>query len=255
MLNDGKIKGLSIVRLEGGQLAAPDDGTIYLPPSEERLEESYGLKQFEFRIVSHAIVRRIPNPRTEKEKLANRRTQAARAFLLDHLEVKHHRPLEIARFQVLPYFKNLTYESVNDLKGDFGLVRYVKDHWEQIKKDIDEDETNYSLEKIVSALCRLPVPVIGVRRSREVRAVTEAYLPPELGGDAALTRLFQGVPDVAFVHADTLVEWDATRKRKDAQAGGVVGLPRRHWRGPRPPRFPESLAVSFLKRSVRSNPG
>jgi hypothetical protein len=215
LVDDGDTKGLSIVRLEGGQLAAPDDGTIYLPPSEERVEESYGLKQFEFRIVSHAIVRRNPNPRTEKEKLVNRRTQAARAFLLDHLEVKYHRPLEIARYQILPYFKAWTYDSVHDLKDDFGLVRYVKDHWEQIKKDIDEDETNYSLEKIVSELCRLPIPVIGVRGSREVRAVAEAYLPPELGGDPALARLFQGVPDVPFVDADTLIEWDTTRKRRD----------------------------------------
>ena len=45
--------------------------------------------------MSHAIVRRNPNARKEEEKLLNRRTQAARTFLLDHLDVKHHRPLEI----------------------------------------------------------------------------------------------------------------------------------------------------------------
>ena len=214
LIDDADLKGLPIVRLEGGRLTAPDEGMIYLPPSEERVEEWYGLGQFEFRIVSHAIVRRNPNPRNEEEKLLNRRTQAARSFLLNHLDVKHHRPLEVVWNHILPHFENKTHGSVDDLKGDFGLVLYIKDHWAQIQKDVDDDEANYSLSDIRSALDRLPIPVIGVRKRREARAVSDAYLPPELGGDLLLSRLFQGIPDVWFIDADLLVEWDP-RKGKD----------------------------------------
>jgi hypothetical protein len=217
LIDDADLKGLPIVRLEGGRITAADEDTIYLPPSEERVDESYGLKRFEFRIVSHAIVRRNPSPRKEEEKLLNRRTQAARAFLLDHLEVKHHRPLEIVWNQILPHFKDRVYESVDDLKADFGLVLYVKEHWGQIQNDLDVEETNLSRAMIVSdrELGRLPIPVVGVRKRHEVRVVAGTYLPPELGGDALLSRLFQGVPDVWLIDADLLAEWDTTRKRKD----------------------------------------
>src|SRR5262249_37081613 len=152
--------------------------------------------QFEFRIVSHAIVRRNPSPRKEEEKLLNRRTQAARAFLLDHLEVKHHRALEIIWNQLLPHLESKENSSVDDLKADFGLVLYVKEFCGQNHKAVEDDEANYYLADIISALGRLPIPVVGVRKRREVRAVSSAYLPPELGGSGMMSRLFNGVPDV-----------------------------------------------------------
>jgi hypothetical protein len=215
LVDDDKLQALPIVRLEGGRLAKAEEDTIYLPPSEERVEDSYGLKRFGFRIVSHAIVRRIPSPRTEEERRLNQRTQAARAFLLDHLEVKHHRPLEIVWNEILPHFEDKAYESADELEDDFGLVLYVKEHWGQIQKDVDDDEANYSLADIKSALGRLPIPVIGVRKKREVRTVSGVYLPPDLEGDGMLFRLFQSVPDIWFVDADLLAEWDTTRKRKE----------------------------------------
>ena len=210
LFDDDTLKALPIIRLEGGRLVAAAEETVYLPPSEERVEESYGLKRFAFRIVSHAIIRRNPSPRNEEEKRLNHRTQAARSFLLERLEVKHHRPLEIVWNQVLPYLEDQTYESIESLEADFGLLLYIKEHWSQIQKDADETDMD-----IARAFRRLPLPAVGARKKRAVKSAREAYLPADLGGNPTFARLFQGVPDVWFIDADLLVEWDGTRKRRE----------------------------------------
>ncbi|WP_406699471.1 hypothetical protein V5E97_11450 [Singulisphaera sp. Ch08] len=210
LFDEDTLKSLPIIRLEGGRLVAAGEETVYLPPSEERVVESYGLKRFTFRIVSHAIIRRNPSPRKEEEKRLNHRTQAARTFLLERLEIKHHRPLEIVWNQVLPYLEDQTYESIEGLQADFGLLLYIKEHWSQIQKDADETEMD-----VTAAFRSLPVPASGPRKKRTVKGVREAYLPAELGGNPTFARLFQGVPDVWFIDADLLVEWDGTRKKRE----------------------------------------
>ena len=189
LFDDAALKALPIVRLEGGRLVAAAEETIYLPPSEERVEESYGLKRFAFRIVSHAIIRRNPSPRKEEEKRLNHRTQAARSFLLERLEVKHHRPLEIVWNQVLPYLEDQTYESTEALQADFGLLLYIKEHWAQIQKDADETDMD-----VAAAFRRLPLPAVGARKKRAVKGVSEAYLPADLGGNPDLRPAFPGRP-------------------------------------------------------------
>ena len=131
------------------------------------------------------------------------------------LGVKQHRPLEIVLNQILPRLEDREYESVNRLEVDFGLVRYVKEHWPQIQKELADEEADYDPASVSSAMGSLPMPVVGPGKVREVRPAKQVYLPPELGGDEDLKGLFRDVPEVWFVDKDLLLKWDRTRRSEE----------------------------------------
>lgn len=209
-LETHEYKNLPLVVLEDRSLARTADGVIYLPPKEERVEETYGLEQFHWRIVERSIVRRDPNPRSDAARLRNERATKSRDFLVDVLGVSLHRPLNVAYEMILPSLAGNPCKDTSAVQKTYKLVLYLKEHWAEICKACQQTDSRISLNDLLKA-CEESLPLICVNSDGEqsIKPPSKVYLPPEMGGAQELKLLLKHT-DAWFVTED-IWQWDQAR--------------------------------------------
>jgi hypothetical protein len=170
-----ELRNTGLVPLEGGDLASPARGTIFLPLDRRA---AYGFEH------TMRVVRRTVSPPADAEGAAS-----ARKFL-HALGVAKPDPTEMIEHHILPLFAGRMGPS--DEATLVGALLYVKDHLAEYEK---KDRTLARLKEGLLLRAGPGGPFV---------KAAELYLGAEYGNANGLETLFGGIGGVRFVSADYL---------------------------------------------------
>lgn len=188
-----RIKNLSIMKLENGELTSINKGVVFFPLEKKVV---YGFED-EFRVIKKDVIEAISEQEKEKrDKIL---------VFLKRLGLKQAHPYEIIENHILPIYESEDWKQ-KDSKILIGYIRYIKEHIDQYEKESDKklNANKSSWEPKEDPLKRLRESIfIRINKDNEGKEWYDnprnIYLPRIYGNGNNLDELFEGI-DVNFVH-------------------------------------------------------
>jgi len=192
-----RIKNLSIIKLENGELTSINEGTVFFPLEKKVV---YGFED-ELRVIKKDIIEAISEQeKEERDKIL---------VFLKRLGLKQADPYEVIENHILPVYESEDWKQ-KDSRTLIGYIRYIKDNIGKYERESDKrlNANKSSWETKEDPLKRLKESLlIRINKSNKngegeewYHSTENIYLPKIYGNDNNLEELFGGI-NVSFVHS------------------------------------------------------